>query len=460
MRKTALGLLAALSLASAAYGQTFPQTLPPNTLVGRLGGGPGPSEAIPMATLGLPAAANVLPGLTGNVAGIGQPGFDFSGCNTSPTCGLFYFNGNPTVASLNFPLLRVQRNSTNNFSGGGGLIPNVLEVLEDTSRNQAAASFTFLAQLNNHTDGVTNAANVAITGQGFKQAGLGDTNEIGTTWGAVLNCQDFQGKVNPAFGCLGAEISVAVKPGGGTDTAKQRIGLLIPFQTTDGSFDSGIHIGYGLIMTANSGVVIDNALVIQDTNAIQRFYVGGGGTTLITNGTTNIWSAQLISLVPDLGVCCGIGGVGNIAMPGQAIAPALYGYRFNGTMASPTAVAQFDVLAQIGARGFYTAGAAFTVDSSSMITFPANENWTDNTHNGADITFSATPAGSGVAGRIQVLSVLGAGNLRFRSAGNFSANGSVATVLGSLGPVGSHTTVQKWLTIVDNTGATLWIPAF
>jgi hypothetical protein len=42
----------------------------------------------------------------------------------------------------------------------------------------------------------------------------------------------------------------------------------------------------------------------------------------------------------------------------------------------------------------------------------------------------------------------------------FSTNGAVATVLGSIGPTGSHTTVQTWLTIVDNTGTTRYIPCF
>lgn len=56
--------------------------------------------------------------------------------------------------------------------------------------------------------------------------------------------------------------------------------------------------------------------------------------------------------------------------------------------------------------------------------------------------------------------LLTAGNVKFNNAASFSANASVATVLGSIGPVGSHTTVQKWLTIVDSGGATLYIPAF
>jgi len=40
------------------------------------------------------------------------------------------------------------------------------------------------------------------------------------------------------------------------------------------------------------------------------------------------------------------------------------------------------------------------------------------------------------------------------------ANGTVATVLGSLGPVGSHTTVQEWIPVVGTGGVTRYIPSF
>lgn len=45
-------------------------------------------------------------------------------------------------------------------------------------------------------------------------------------------------------------------------------------------------------------------------------------------------------------------------------------------------------------------------------------------------------------------------------AGAFSANGSVATLLTSLGPTGSHTTVQEWFTITNASGVVRYIPAF
>ena len=61
MRKTILGLLAILSLVSgAALAQvpSFPQTLPSQTVVGRLSPGAGPSEAIPFVTLFAQQTAN------------------------------------------------------------------------------------------------------------------------------------------------------------------------------------------------------------------------------------------------------------------------------------------------------------------------------------------------------------------------------------------------------------------
>lgn len=52
------------------------------------------------------------------------------------------------------------------------------------------------------------------------------------------------------------------------------------------------------------------------------------------------------------------------------------------------------------------------------------------------------------------------GELAFSKAATFAANETVATSLTSVGPVGSHTTVQKWLTVVDQSGNILYAPLF
>lgn len=52
------------------------------------------------------------------------------------------------------------------------------------------------------------------------------------------------------------------------------------------------------------------------------------------------------------------------------------------------------------------------------------------------------------------------GTVQFNNSSSFSANGSVATAMSSVGPTGSHTTVQEWLTIVNAGGTTRYIPCF
>ena len=53
-----------------------------------------------------------------------------------------------------------------------------------------------------------------------------------------------------------------------------------------------------------------------------------------------------------------------------------------------------------------------------------------------------------------------AGEPQILSPQAFAANGTVATSLGSNGPVGSHTAPQAWLEIVDNNGNLRFAPLF
>jgi len=52
-----------------------------------------------------------------------------------------------------------------------------------------------------------------------------------------------------------------------------------------------------------------------------------------------------------------------------------------------------------------------------------------------------------------------AGGKMSLASGAFTANGSVATAMSSLGPTGAHATVQKWLAI-DDAGTTRYVPCF
>jgi hypothetical protein len=52
------------------------------------------------------------------------------------------------------------------------------------------------------------------------------------------------------------------------------------------------------------------------------------------------------------------------------------------------------------------------------------------------------------------------GALALNSANSFAANGSVGTSVTSLGPTGSHTTIQEWLIVYDNNGTKRWAPLY
>jgi hypothetical protein len=66
-----------------------------------------------------------------------------------------------------------------------------------------------------------------------------------------------------------------------------------------------------------------------------------------------------------------------------------------------------------------------------------------------------TGAASGTRGDV----VIDGGSVQF-GATQFAANAAVATVLGSVGPVGSHTTVQEWFAVKNSGGTVRYIPAF
>lgn len=68
---------------------------------------------------------------------------------------------------------------------------------------------------------------------------------------------------------------------------------------------------------------------------------------------------------------------------------------------------------------------------------------------------------SGGSFQASAISVSGTdGTLTLGASGSFAANGTVATALSSVGPTGSHTTVQEWLVIKNPSGTTRYIPCF
>ena len=62
------------------------------------------------------------------------------------------------------------------------------------------------------------------------------------------------------------------------------------------------------------------------------------------------------------------------------------------------------------------------------------------------------------AGGITTSTLSTSSTLKF--SGSFTANGTTATALTSLGPSSAHATVQEWFTVQDSAGTVRYIPAF
>jgi hypothetical protein len=105
--------------------------------------------------------------------------------------------------------------------------------------------------------------------------------------------------------------------------------------------------------------------------------------------------------------------------------------------------------------GNKTNGVAFTAQAADASTVNHLKAFGHSTGGAPALAASGTDTDINVA-----LIPQGAGKVQYGSAGCFSANGAVATSLGSIGPAGAGTTVAKWLTIVDNSGTTRYIPCF
>lgn len=153
------------------------------------------------------------------------------------------------------------------------------------------------------------------------------------------------------------------------------------------------------------------------TRGLQFVY---GNTNVMDIGVTlsSIWTVQAeIFLASDIYIAGSLGGTTGIPYINLYATGSVYGQ-----------------IGNVDAHTWYLGfGASRTAIGTATIT------WTDN----GDITLA--PA-SGV--------------VKFGNAGSFSANGTVATTMTSVGPTGAHTTVQEWLTIKNASGVTRYIPCY
>lgn len=106
----------------------------------------------------------------------------------------------------------------------------------------------------------------------------------------------------------------------------------------------------------------------------------------------------------------------------------------------------------------FTSGSAFIYGQTTLAQNSSNKVQVTGAANGSAPSIAATAASD--TNQDLKIAALGTGNIQFNNAGSVTANAAIATVLGSLGPTGSHTTVQEWLTVKNPSGTVRYIPCF
>lgn len=231
--------------------------------------------------------AGLFPGLTGNVAGIGMSGMDFtSGCQTiAQQCGWMLYSNSSLQLADTTPLLRIQRTDNAGAGGNVGTDALTLWVLTTTSRLNINTHIGILSDMIYQTENQTGQeGGLAIWGQFTKQFKTGFSAELGGGWGGNFDCIDKTAIVNTTTGCRGAEIGMFVASGAGTDTNLQRTGLHIAYGTWDNTTCSTCHIATALLIGGGANVLLDNIVRAQDANANLIWNVIGESANMRMNG--------------------------------------------------------------------------------------------------------------------------------------------------------------------------------
>jgi hypothetical protein len=204
----------------------------------------------------------------------------------------------------------------------------------------------------------------------------------------------------------------------------------------------GYNIAPGLASGGNGGsdntvygASAGNSITTASRQVLFGYYAGAS----ITTGTGNhVFSDQGVA-----GQNCITSGSNNLELGEGACVP--------------TATASSQMSIQNGIYGLNLSGTGSTVSPGQIGIMNAAPT--------AVLDIKGPDTSTTLAFRVQnstpsnVLSVTDAGVIAVGS-GAFTANGSVATTMTSLGPTGSHATIQEWFTVTDSIGNVRYIPAY
>lgn len=343
----------------------------------------------------------------------------------------------------------------------------------------------------------------AVTYSKFQQVAA--SSLVGNPTGSLADAQGITLGSTLAFS--GSALQTAAMTGDITSSANSYATTLATVNANVGSFGSSTAIpvitanGKGLITALSTAAVVAPAGTL--TGATLAAGVTASSLTSVGTIGTGTWQGSVIAGqyggtgVANTGKTITLGG--NLTMSGAFAATFTLSnttsvtFPIGGTLASlstaetftaqqsfvmngnPVVIDSSNSSQQIvmkaagatsnffGAAGgtFYVQNAGGTIQTQFQDDTSGGTVANQITFHGVATTNPVNMAATGTDTNIDMaLTPKGTGVLKVGNASSFSANGAVATVLGSIGPTGSHTTVQKWLTIKDNGATVGYLPVF
>jgi len=252
-------------------------------------------------------------------------------------------------------------------------------------------------------------------------------------------------------------------------------GVIIDSQTAPLAFPADLGVGWLRILNGTmvpqlvGGAGVASTLTLQSTQGVGTsdaiiFQVGNNGATpagrFVTGGQYVKGSTVSINAQAAATPTMQLHGTNSNDC-------ALGGTRWS----ADTGAAQWFLGKSRGAA-VGTRGAVLSGDNIASLFFSGDDGTNFITSGRLSCTVDGTVSTGIVPGRVAIFVASASGGTmevfrcnsalrcRFANAASFSANGTVATALGSLGPTGANTTVQEWLTIEDVAGTVRYIPCF
>lgn len=227
---------------------------------------------------------------------------------------------------------------------------------------------------------------------------------------------------------------------------------------------SGVVADWVLTPAANTGITASTASNVFRIDTATRAWATTGtvadqADVLINGMTYNSASAsQTFTKVSTLYVAAAPASAGANAIFTNTAAIRAGGDVTIGATSASMQYAAFDAFAHtVTVTGSTQVTSAASFAMAHLHTLTITDASAVTIDNASTLYIAAAPVAAGSVTITKAYSLwIDAGLPRIDST---SANGSVATVLGSVGPAGSNTTVQEWLTI-DIGGTTRYIPCF